>query len=395
MNHIFHFILAFIVIIILSTLVSHDYKNIRIRFIIQLLIIEILFAYFLLNSKSGLYYVQTFSFIFDQLLHFATEGIEFVFGNMNKYGLAFFFLNVLCPIVFISVIIGVLQYFYILSLVINIIGTVLSKINGIGKFESFNAISSLILGQSGNFITYRNVIQKLSERRMYSMVITAMSTTSISIIGSYIRIIEPKYVLVALVLNIFSTFIILLLVNPGNIDEQEDLLICNLNSNNKNFFEMLEEHILLGFKMAIIIAAMLMGFISLISAVNATFSFLFGIEFQNIIGYILSPLAWIIGIPICEALQAGTIMATKLISNEFVAMIALQKISFELSDRSISMLSVFLVSFANFSSIGIIAGTLKGINDQQGKVVLRNGMKLLYSATLVSILSASIVGLVI
>ncbi|MFW3388603.1 UNVERIFIED_CONTAM: nucleoside transporter C-terminal domain-containing protein, partial [Kocuria sp. CPCC 205274] len=102
-----------------------------------------------------------------------------------------------------------------------------------------------------------------------------------------------------------------------------------------------------------------------------------------------------LGVPSNEALQVGSIMATKLVSNKFVAMLDLAKIQSSLSPRSVGILSVFLVSFANFSSIGIIAGAVKGLDERQGNIVSRFGLKLVYGATLVSVLSASVAALVI
>ncbi len=101
------------------------------------------------------------------------------------------------------------------------------------------------------------------------------------------------------------------------------------------------------------------------------------------------------GIPWADAVAAGGIMATKLVTNEFVAMINLGDVSASMSERTLGIISVFLVSFANFSSIGIISGAVKGLNERQGNVVARFGLKLLYGATLVSILTAIIVGLII
>lgn len=101
------------------------------------------------------------------------------------------------------------------------------------------------------------------------------------------------------------------------------------------------------------------------------------------------------GVPASEALQVGSIMATKLVSNEFVAMMDLQKVAATLSPRAEGIISIFLVSFANFSSIGIIAGAIKGLNEEQGNVVSRFGLKLVYGSTLVSVLSASIAALVL
>ena len=394
MSNILHFVLALAVVAVLALLVSRDRKSIRLRFIVQLLVIEVLLAYFFLNSSIGLGFVKGFSDMFEKLLGFAAEGTGFVFGGMSDKGLAFFFLKVLCPIVFISALIGILQHIRVLPFVIRIIGTVLSKINGMGKLESFNAISSLILGQSENFIAYKDILSKMSEKRMYTMAATAMSTVSMSIVGAYMTMLEPRFVVAALVLNMFSTFIVLSLINPYKVDSEEDLQIGNTHQG-QSFFEMLGEYILAGFKVAIIVAAMLIGFIALISCLNALFDVVFGITFQGVLGYVFYPFAWMMGVPSHEALQVGSMMATKLVSNEFVAMLDLQKVAAELSPRSVGILSVFLVSFANFSSIGIVAGAIKGLNEHQGNVVSRFGLKLLYGSTLVSVLSASIAGLVL
>ncbi|HDU4713451.1 NupC/NupG family nucleoside CNT transporter [Klebsiella aerogenes] len=400
MDRVLHFVLAIVVVAILALLVSHNRKQIRIRYVIQLLVIEVLLAWFFLNSDVGLGFVKGFSEMFEKLLGFANEGTNFVFGNMNDKGLAFFFLKVLCPIVFISALIGILQHIRILPIVIRAIGTVLSKVNGMGKLESFNAVSSLILGQSENFIAYKDILGKMSRNRMYTMAATAMSTVSMSIVGAYMTMLQPKYVVAALVLNMLSTFIVLSLINPYRVEQsEENLQMSNLHEG-QSFFEMLGEYILAGFKVAIIVAAMLIGFIALISALNALFAtvtgwFGYSISFQGILGYIFYPVAWVMGVPASEALQVGSIMATKLVSNEFVAMMDLQKVAATLSPRAEGIISIFLVSFANFSSIGIIAGAIKGLNEEQGNVVSRFGLKLVYGSTLVSVLSASIAALVL
>ncbi|BEO30600.1 nucleoside permease [Serratia marcescens] len=394
MPQILQFIMALVVIIALALLVSNNRKKIRLRYIIQLLVIEGALAYFFLHSASGLSVIKHVAGFFDTLLAYAAQGSEFVFGGMSKDGLAFIFLGVLCPIIFISALIGILQHFRILPLIIRLVGTLLSKVNGMGKLESFNAVSTLVLGQSENFIAYKGIIGDISPRRMYTMAATAMSTVSLSIVGAYMSMIDAQYVVAALILNMFSTFIILSIINPYQVEDEPELKLNKLHED-QSFFEMLGEYILAGFKIAMIIAAMLIGFIALISAVNALFSAVLGISFQQILGYVFYPLAWLIGIPAEEALKAGSIMATKLVANEFVAMIELKKIAAELSPRGLGILSVFLVSFANFASIGIVAGAIKGLNEQQGNVVSRFGLKLVYGSTLVNLLSAAIAGLVL
>ena len=92
------------------------------------------------------------------------------------------------------------------------------------------------------------------------------------------------------------------------------------------------------------------AFIALIALVNYLFELAFGVNFQYVMGYLFYPIAWILGIPSGEALQAGSIMATKLVTNEFVAMMDLGKIAAELSPRTVGILSIFAVSGLVFAT---------------------------------------------
>lgn len=274
------------------------------------------------------------------------------------------------------------------------IGLLLSKVNGMGKLESYNAVASAMVGQSEVFITVKKQLGQLPANRLYTLCASAMSTVSMSIVGAYMTMIEPRYVVTALVINLFGGFIISSIINPYTVEASEDILIIQ-EEEKQSFFEMLGEYIIDGFKVAVIVGAMLIGFVALMAGINNVFDLIFGISFQEILGYIFAPVAFIMGVPFSEAVQAGGIMATKLVTNEFVAMMDLAKIQASFSPRTLGIISVFLVSFANFSSIGIIAGAVKSLNEKKGNTVAKFGLKLLYGATLVSVLSAVIVSLVL
>lgn len=386
-------IVGILVVFALAYLGSNDKKNIRYRPLFIMIVLQAILAFVLLNTIVGTELIKGFAAVFTHLLEYANEGIDFVFG-----GFTFttpeskpFFLSVLMPIVFISALIGILQYFKVLPFIIKYIGLVLSKVNGMGRLESYNAVASAILGQSEVFISVKKQIGALPKNRLYTLCASAMSTVSMSIVGAYMTMLKPEYVVTALVLNLFGGFIIASIINPYVVTPEEDILEVQ-EEEKQTFFEMLGEYIMDGFKVAIIVAAMLIGFVALIGMINGLFGLIFGITFQQILGYIFSPFAFIMGVPWSEAVTAGSIMATKLVSNEFVAMLDLTKHT-ELSARTLGIVSVFLVSFANFSSIGIIAGAVKGLHEKQGNVVARFGLKLLYGATLVSVLSAIVAGL--
>ncbi|MCF6807642.1 NupC/NupG family nucleoside CNT transporter [Thiotrichales bacterium 19S9-12] len=396
-SKLFHFSLGLVVFFALLYLVSMNKKEVRkkLRFILQLLVLEVILAYVLLASALGQELINIIADGFGHLMSYAQEGTNFVFGSVSENSFTFFF-NVLMPIVLVSALIGILQYFRILPLIIRFIGWLLSKVNGMGKLESFNAVSSLVLGQSENFIVYKNILTQISPRRMYTMAATAMSTVSLGIVGAYMQLINPKYIIAALILNMVSTFIVLHILNPyDHRDEINFEVMEGQTSKKETFFEMLSDYILDGFKIAIIVGAMMIGFIALIAMINQLFLAVFGISFQDLLGYVFYPFAWLLGISGEESLKAGSVMATKLVSNEFVAMTYLKEQLSHFSTHSIAIISVFLVSFANFSSIGVIVGAIQALNKDKAKFVAKHGWRLVFGATMVSFLSALVTGLVI
>ncbi|SDO01507.1 nucleoside transport protein [Psychrobacillus sp. OK028] len=386
-------IIGLVVVLGLAWIASSNRKEIKIRPIIQMLILQVILTFLLLNTKFGLIIIEGIAAGFEKLLSFANEGINFVFAGIANEGQAPFFLTALLPIVFISALIGILQHIKVLPFIMKWLGWGISKVNGMGKLESYNGVASAIVGQSEVFITVKKQLGQLSPQRLYTLSASAMSTVSMSIVGAYMTMIEPKYVVTAIVVNLFGGFIIASIINPYTVSEEDDILV--VQEEKQSFFEMLGEYILDGFKVAIIVAAMLLGFVALMAGVNTLFDMVLGISFQEIIGYVFAPFAILMGIPVSESVTAGGIMATKLVTNEFVAMLSLNDLASNLSERSIGIISVFLVSFANFSSIGIISGAVKGLHEKQGNVVARMGLKLLYGATLVSVLTAIIVSFIL
>ncbi|WP_313018956.1 NupC/NupG family nucleoside CNT transporter [Macrococcoides bohemicum] len=400
-------IIGLVVFLLLAWVMSSDKKSVRWQYIGIMMTIQFLFAFLLLKTSGGIKLVEALATGFGYLLGYAEQGVNFVFGGLENPAVgkvpaaSTFFMDVLLPITFISALIGILQYLKILPFIIKYLGWLISKVNGMGKLESFNAVAAAILGQSEVFISIKKQLPYIPKHRLYTLTASAMSTVSLSIVGAYFTMIEPKYVVTAIILNLFGGFIVASIINPYVVSaEEEDAVIMGTNTDEKkqSFFEMLGEYILDGFKVAVIVAAMLIGYIALIAMLNGIVdAFTPGeMNFQTILGYLFAPLAFLTGIAWDDAVRAGSIMATKLVSNEFVAMLDIQSIvkgkTGELSEHAVGIVSVFLVSFANFSSIGIIAGAIKSLNNEQGDVVARFGLKLLYGATLVSFISATIAG---
>ena len=188
-------IVGLIVVLGLAWIASNNRKQVKVRPIIIMVIIQLILAYVLLNTKIGLVVIQAIANGFTVLLDYANEGVSFVFGGIANEGAFPFFLNVLLPIVFISALIGILQHIKILPFLMKWIGWALSKVNGMGKLESYNAVASAIIGQSEVFITLKKQLSQLPAHRLYTLCASAMSTVSVALVGAYMTMIEPRYVL--------------------------------------------------------------------------------------------------------------------------------------------------------------------------------------------------------
>jgi len=397
-------LVGLVVFLGLAFLPSRDVGMLRKKapFIGIMLVLQFLPALLMLKTGVGQAVIGVLASLFEALIGYATEGTAFVFGGLvdvTSDDTAPFVFTSLMPIIFIGALIGILQYLRILPLVIRGVGFVLSKVSGVGRLKSFNAVSSAILGQSENLIAIKKVLPDLPEKRLYMISASAMSTVSMSIVGAYMTMIQPRYVVAAIVLNVFGAFIVVNLLSPYEVDPEDDDLVIPHPTEGQSFFEMLGEYILDAGKVILSVVAMLIGFVALMALLNGIFgAVLGGVTFQQLLGYVFWPFAFLTGVPAAECAQVGQLMATKLISNEFVAMLSFTDAApggkVELSDRATAIAQTFLVSFANFSSIGIIAGAAKGLAPAQGDAIARFGLKLLYGATLVSFISATIVGLI-
>ncbi|MBU5266310.1 NupC/NupG family nucleoside CNT transporter [Virgibacillus proomii] len=387
-------LLAIAVVLGTAYLMSNDKKNINYKAIGIMLVFQLLITLFMFKTEVGQAVITGISAGFNKLIEFGSEGINFVVGGFQLKEGGVFFFNVLLLIVFFATLLSVLTYLKILPTIIKYIGALISKVTGLPKVESFNAVNSIFFGQSEALIAIRSQFHHLNDNRLYIVSASAMGSVSASIVGAYLQMLPAEYVLVALPLNMFSALMIASVIAPVNVPKEKDIVDIKDVSNEKSIFEAMGNGALEGGKIALIVAAMLIAFIASLELVNWLIQLIFvGTTLQQILGYALAPIGLLMGISPSEVIQAGSIMGTKIVTNEFVAMLEFQPLLGQMSEKTIGIVTVFLTSFANFSSIGIIAGTVKGIDAEKAVSVSGFGMKLLIGATLASILSASVVGI--
>lgn len=399
-------ILGVAFILVLSYFISNNKKAItkRIRSIILMFVLQLVITFISLRTSIGITVLGAISDFFNWLMDQAISGVDFVFGGIViEEGATVFFLHVLLPLIFFAVLIAILDYIKVLPFIMKWVGFIINKITGAGELEGEFSISATLLGQPAGYLTIAERIPKISSRRMFTLCLVATSTIGANMLGAYMQIIPGEYVVVAVFLNIFSAFIVSSLINPYENEEegiQEEVIGQETDETDNtvqekdgNIFSVISEAITNGFNLAIGVATSVIGFIALITFLNNSLDFFVGVTFTEVVGYIFSPIAYLIGIPIGDIIDAGGVMAIKLFTNELVGMGELADLVGTVTEKTYAMISVYLLSFANFGTLGIILGALKSIDKKQATNISRQSLKLLLGATISSLLTATVVGM--
>lgn len=386
--------LGILIVLIIAFLLSNDKKNINYKSIAIMVTIQVILGAFLLGTSVGKKVIESITNVFTKILSFGNEGIAFVFGN-QLLDEGVFFVQTLAMIVFVSALLSILNYTKILPLAIKYIGGLVSKVTGLPKIESFVATNAMVFGDTTAIIAVKDHIGKLDKNRLFIVTTSSLVSVSCSILGAYMMMVPAEYVLVALPLNVFSGLIVSSIVCPVKLekDAKEDEIDIKTSVEESTLFEAIGNGTLMGGRVALIVGAMLITYVGLLALVNGVLDGLIGTDLQTILGYIMYPVAFLMGIPVSELLTAGGIMGTKLVANEFVAMLDLMPLIPTLTEKTVGIVTAFLISFANFSSVGIVIGAIQAINGEKAKEVAAFGLKMLLVATMGSILTGTIVGL--
>lgn len=390
-------LIGIIVLLGVCYLLSFNKKQVAVKPLIILIALQLATTWFMLSTDIGANVITWISDFFLWLINSAMSGVNFVFGEFAPLdGSTYtFFMNVLMPIIFVVVFFDILTYFGILPVIINAIGWVFSKITRTPRFESFYSIQVMFLGNNEALAVTREQLNKMSDKRLLTIAMISMSCVSAGMLGGYLQLLDATYVLTAIPLNAIGTLIITSIINPYRVTKEEDVIYSPPKSEKGNFFDMISQSMMTGGKLALIIAVMMIGFVSLITAMN-TFLGLFSdqLTLQNIFGVVFSPISFLMGVDFSQIFAVGQLMGEKLVLNEFIAMTSLSEMLSSLSPHTEAVISTFLVSFCNFTTIGIILGSMQALfGDKKSKFIAKYTWLLIVSGLLVSSLTAMIVGL--
>lgn len=393
----------------LAYLLSYDRKQIHLRTIFVALAIQIIFAFLALKSTVGRSVLKWASSVFQNVVDYANEGISFLFGPLVGDGAVFAF-EVLTIIIFFSSLISILYYLGIMQRIVNTIGGALSKLLRTTKVESLSAAANIFLGHTEAPLVVKPFIKKMHNSELFAIMVGGMGSVSGSVLVGYSLLGIPlEYLLAASFMAAPSSLLIAKIILPlpkeirediGNDDEQ--YTIKNDDEDKAaNVIDAAASGASTGLRMALEIGGSLLAFVALIALVNGIFGLVGGfVGFENvtmegILGVILAPITFLLGVPWEEAVTAGQFIGQKIVVNEFVAFAGLGEIIDTLSAKTGIILSFALAGFANFGAIAIQIGALGTLAPSRRKDVSRLGMRAMVAGNLASLLNAAIAGMFI
>lgn len=339
------------------------------------------------------------------IIRFGFDGISFLFGGLagDKHDLGFLFAFAVLPvIVFFSSLISVLYFLKVMPVIVVCLGGLIQKILGTSRAESLSATANIFVGQTEAPLVIKPYLARMTQSEFFAIMVGGLASIAGSVMAGYAGLgIKLEFLLAACFMSAPAGLLFAKLLLPETETPDNSELAEDTESSPVNVFDAAALGAADGLKLALNVGAMLIAFVGLIALGNGVMGnlgTLFGYEswsIQGLLGYLFSPLAWILGVPWEQAKTGGSIIGQKIVLNEFVAFIELSKIQETLSERTQAILTFTLCGFANFSSIAILLGGLGSLIPERRKDIAKLGMRALLAASLANFSSGAIAGILI
>ena len=415
-------------IILIAYLLSNNKKRIDWKTIIIGLSSQLVIAVAVLRIEFVRMIFEKLGQGFLAIVIFTNQGSKILFGELadsSKYGEIFVF-QVLPVIIFFSALTSVLYYYRIIQKVVSGLAWMLTKFLNISGQESLAVAGNIFLGQTEAPLLVKGYLDKMNKSEYFLLMTGGMATVAGSVLAAYIgflggddpiqRIEVAKNLIIASVMAAPGAIVISKLMFPQTEEVTKNIEIST-DVTGTNLLSAITNGTRDGIKMAVNVGAMLLVFLALIALVNGIFyqiADVFGLNnwieqntdyesfsLELILGCLFAPLMWLIGIAYEDIYLMGQLLGVKLAASEFVAYIelaSLQDVGNALHltyQKSVIMATIMLCGFANFASIGIQIGGIGILAPGKSKLLTELGFKAMIAGTLVSLLSATFVGMLL
>jgi len=399
-------IAGILVLLCIALAMSNNRKAISWQLVTWGLGIQILFAIIILKTPVGVPFFGAIDIGIKNLLSFSDAGSDFLFKSF-RYGvvedpLMNFAFRILPTLIFFSSLIAVLYHLGIMQFIVKWIARVMQKSMGTSGSETLCVSGNIFVGQTEAPLLVKPFILKMTKSELMAVMVSGFATVAGGVMAMYVSMLGDipgiaGHLLAASIMSAPAALVIAKIIYPETeaSDTFGDLKIA-LDKKDDNIMEALSRGATNGMKLAANVAAMLVAFVAIIAMVNAILG-LIDLSLQQILGWIFSPLAWVMGVPWNEAGIIGSLMGEKLVLTELIAFGDLSELmtTNSISDRSAIIASYALCGFANFASVGIQLGGIGGIAPERRKDLAKLGLKAMFGGALASWLTATIAGLLI
>jgi CNT family concentrative nucleoside transporter len=391
----------------LAFIFSTNRRAIRFKTVAWGLGLQFALGIFVIRVHAGEWLFAKAGYWAKHLLDFSYYGSAFIFGELGKQqsslGLIFAF-QVLPTIIFIAAFFAVLYHLGIMQLIIRAGAWVMTTVMAASGAESLNIAASIFMGQTEAPLTIRPFLPELTQSELMTVMTSGMAHISGGMMAAYIAVggADAKNLLTAVIMTAPGT----LLVSKMLVPEVERPLTAGRvemppMEKESNILGAIARGTLDGLNLALNVGAMLITFIALLALVNAMMGWIhihiawFPYSLEQVFGWVLAPVAWLIGIRWHDAAAIGNLLGTRMVVNEFIAFAKLGTIKSALDPRSFTIATFALCGFANFSSIGIQIGGIGALAPNRRGDLARLGLRAMLAGTMANLMSASIAGILI
>lgn len=421
-------ILGIVTILAVAYGLSYNRKRIDWKLVGGGLLMQIVFALAVLYVPfiGGL--LEGLGKVFVKLMDFTDAGLSFLLGPYASKSNGFSFLIHSLPIViFFSALVSMFYYWGIIQRVVGAFSWVLRRFMNISGSEGLVASGNIFMGMTESPVLIKNYLPTMNRSEIFLVMVSGMGTIAGSVMGTYIgmlggtdpvaKVLFAKHLLSASVMAVPGSIVMAKMLCPQTEEATDHVIAMEKEGSHSNILDAISSGTVTGVKLMTNIAAMLLVFISLVALANYVTENIIGrytglnqwiveftngksqgLTFQFILGVITAPFMWLIGVPTQDIMLVGSLLGQKTILNEFVAYFQLQQwkdAGLFFAEKSVLMSTYILCGFANISSIGILLGGLGVLAPEKRGLISRIGVLAMVGGALVSVLSATIIGMIL
>lgn len=395
-------IVGVLTILILAFLISSDRRSINRRTIVGAFLIQASIGAVVLFIPAGSAALDVVVRGVQSVINYGNDGIAFLFGRNLDQSLGFTIaFNVLPVIVFFAALMSVLYYLGIMQRVVGVFGGWMHRLLQTSHAESVSAVSNIFVAHTDAPLVVRPYLAKMTNSELFAVMTGGCATIAGAVMMAYAQMgVDLKYLITASFMAAPGGLLIAKIMMPET-ETRHEAVFEDVDEADQpvNIFEAIGNGAMTGMQVALSVGAMLIAFVGLIYLFNGLLSGIgawFGVEgltLQWVLGQVFSPIAFLLGIPWSEAVQAGSLIGQKLVINEFYAYASFVEIKDTLSDHTQIVVTFALCGFSNLASIAILLGGLGAVVPSRRHDIARLGLRAVIGGTLVNLMNAALAGL--